>query len=68
MLTRLTSRSRRMSGELLILTSKIVAMTTSVMSDTAMIAVTITVTTAMTTVAGVVIDKMTLGDGRTIVA
>jgi hypothetical protein len=38
------------------------------MSDTAMIGVTITVTTAMTTVAGVVIDKMTLGDGRTIAA
>jgi hypothetical protein len=29
MLTRLTSRSRRMSGELLILSSKIVAMTTA---------------------------------------
>jgi hypothetical protein len=66
MLMRPTNRSRRMSGKLLILTSKIAAMTTSVMSDAAMIGVTIIVTAAVTTAAGIVIDKMTLGDGRTI--
>jgi hypothetical protein len=65
MLMRLTSRSRRMSGEPLVSTSKITATTTSVMSGatmtTMMIDVMITVTTAMITATGVVIDKTTPG-------
>jgi hypothetical protein len=68
MLTRPTSRSRRMSGELLVLTSKIVATTIDVMSGdamtTAMIGTMITATTATTTVTDVVIGKTTLGGGR----
>jgi hypothetical protein len=65
---RLTSRSRRMSGELLVLTSKITATTTGVTSGAkmtaAMIGAMITTTSTMTTATGVVIGKMTPRGGR----
>jgi hypothetical protein len=68
MLTRLTSRSRRMLGELLIPTSQTATTTTSVMSDavktTVMIDATITANLAMTTEIGIVIGKATLGKAK----
>jgi hypothetical protein len=61
MLTRLTSRSRRMSGELLVLTNRTTATMTGMMSGAVMtatmIGATITMTAVMTTATGVVIGR-----------
>jgi hypothetical protein len=64
MLMRPTSRSRRMSGELLVPTTKIAAMMTGAMSGAMMIGATIATTAVMTSATDIMIGKTTPGGDR----